>query len=492
MTDERVTDVAIIGGGVTGVGVLRDLALRGLSAIVIEKGDLGNGTSTRNHGLLHSGCRYAVRDPEAALESYHENLILKRIMPGSIEQTGGLFVKLPEDDDDYAERWLASCKRLGIPAVERSVGEVLKEEPFLNRHAEAVYAVPDGAVDDFTLLVDTAEDAVRHGADMLTYHEVTDLILEQDRVIGLNCRNVYTGERIKIYAKLIVNAAGPWETRIAEMAGCPLQLINNKGMLAVFSHRFNKRVINRLRLPSDGDIFVPAHDVTIFGTTGRTVTDPEDVSLDRDELNGMLTEGRALIPAIDTMRLIRAYAGSRPLYQADSALSSGGRNITRGMTLIDHEKRDGIFGLISITGGKLTTFRLMAEKTADLVCHKLGHHAVCTTDCTPVPSRRTTAFQKQPHLAPAARKKLDDWAGTHAEAIEKNLQSPFDRQIICECEQVTWAEIKAAIPKNAPFNLGDIRRRTRLGMGPCQGTFCQFRAAVLAARDGLASADVAE
>lgn len=492
MTDAIETDVVIIGGGVTGIGVLRDLALRGLSAVVIEKGDLGNGTSTRNHGLLHSGCRYAVRDPEAALESYHENLILKRIMSGSVEQTGGLFVKLSEDDDDYAERWLASCKRLGIPVSERSVGEVLKEEPFLNRHAEAVYAVPDGAVDDFTLLVDTAEDAKRYGANVLTYHEVTDLILEQDRVTGLNCRNVRTGEQKVIHAKLIVNAAGPWEMRIAEMAGCPFKLINNKGMLVVFSHRFNKRVINRLRLPSDGDIFVPAHDVTIFGTTGRNVTDPEDISLDREELSGMLTEGRALIPAIDTMRLIRAYAGSRPLYQADAAQTTGGRNVTRGMTLIDHEERDGLSGLISITGGKLTTFRLMAEKTADLVCHKLGHHAACTTDCTPVPSRRTNAFQQQDHLAPAARKKLGYWAGTHAEVIKKNLQSPLDRQIVCECEQVTWAEIKAAMSTDVPFNLGDIRRRTRLGMGPCQGTFCQFRAAALAVRDGLASAEEAQ
>jgi glycerol-3-phosphate dehydrogenase len=94
------TEVVVIGGGVTGAGVLRDLALRGIKAILVEQQDLGHGTSTRNHGLLHSGARYAVRDEEAAIESYRENLILKKTIPGSIEQTGGLFVKVPEDNAD--------------------------------------------------------------------------------------------------------------------------------------------------------------------------------------------------------------------------------------------------------------------------------------------------------------------------------------------------------------------------------------------------------
>ncbi|MDP4107631.1 MAG: FAD-dependent oxidoreductase, partial [Bacillota bacterium] len=93
------TEVIVIGGGATGAGVLRDLALRGIKAILIEQQDLGHGTSTRNHGLLHSGARYAVRDEEAAIESYRENLILKRTIPGSIEQTGGFFAKVAEDED---------------------------------------------------------------------------------------------------------------------------------------------------------------------------------------------------------------------------------------------------------------------------------------------------------------------------------------------------------------------------------------------------------
>lgn len=492
MEERLETQVAVIGGGITGAGILRDLALRGIKAVLIEQGDLGHGTSTRNHGLLHSGARYAVRDPEAAAESYHENLILKKTVPGSIEGTGGLFVKVPEDDDEYARKWLASCKKLGIPADEIPVGQSLQEEPYLDKKIQAVFRVPDGAVDDFTLLVDVVADAVRRGAKALTYHKVTNVLIEQGRAAGVRIRDLLSGTEKEIRADVVVNAAGPWGMEIAQMAGVPLKIINNKGMLVVFSHRFNKRVINRLRMPGDGDIFVPAHDVTIFGTTGINTEDPNDFSLSRPELERMLAAGKTIIPAINEMRLIRAYSGSRPLYQESAGHDSGGRDVTRGMALLDHRERDGLDGFITITGGKLTTFRLMAEKTADLVCKKLGIQAKCTTDTEPIPDRRRKDAFDQANLAPAARHKLKNWAGVRAARIESSLKDEESGHIVCECEQVTWAEIEAAMPEKASFHLGDIRRRTRLGMGPCQGTFCNFRASALAVEKGRATVGEAD
>ncbi|WML28859.1 FAD-dependent oxidoreductase [Neobacillus sp. OS1-32] len=351
MTEMIETDVVVIGGGVTGAGVLRDLALRGIKAVLIEQQDLGHGTSSRNHGLLHSGARYAVRDEEAAIESYQENLILKKTIPGSIEETGGLFAKVPEDADEYVQKWLAACKKVGIPTEQVTLEQALKQEPYLNKKVQAVYRVPDGAVDVFTLVIDVVADAVAHGAKALRYHEVIDVLLDQNRVKGVKVRDVYSGVEKNIYANIVINAAGPWGTQIAQMAGIPLHLINNKGMLAVFSHRFNRQVINRLRIPGDADIFVPAHDVTIFGTTGVNVTDPNDTSLDRQELERMLAEGQALIPSIHEMRMIRAYSGSRPLYQESADLNDkSGRNVSRGIALLDHQKRDGLAGLITITG----------------------------------------------------------------------------------------------------------------------------------------------
>lgn len=486
------TDVVVIGGGATGAGVLRDLALRGIKAILVEQQDLGHGSSTRNHGLLHSGARYAVRDEEAAIESYRENLILKKTIPGSIEETGGLFVKVPEDDDDYVAKWLKSCHKVGIPAEEIPVAKALQQEPFLNKKTEAVYRVPDGAIDGFTMVIDVVADAVSHGARALTYHEVFGVITEQNRVIGVKVRDCFTGEEKKIFSKIVVNAAGPWGTKIAHLAGIPLHLINNKGMLAIFNHRFNKQVINRLRMPGDADIFVPAHDVTIFGTTGINVDDPNDFSLNHHELEEMLAEGKAVIPGINGMRLIRAFSGSRPLYQEAAIADASGRNVTRGLALLDHKGLDGMEGFITITGGKLTTFRYMAEKAVDLISEKLMVKTTCTTDTETVPHRKAENFFKEVDMAPAAKHKLIHWAGTKAQKIESSLQDEAAKVVVCECEQVTWGEIEAVLPEQGRFHLGDIRRRTRLGMGPCQGTFCQHRTAALAVEKGKATVEEAD
>ncbi|WP_019153407.1 anaerobic glycerol-3-phosphate dehydrogenase subunit GlpA [Robertmurraya massiliosenegalensis] len=484
------TQVIVVGGGATGAGVLRDLAVRGIKAILVEQRDLGHGTSSRNHGLLHSGARYAVRDEEAAIESYRENMIIKKTIPGSVEQTGGLFAKVPEDDDAYVQKWVKACEKVGIPVSNIPLEKAFKDEPYLNKNIQSVYSVPDGSIDCFTLVVDVVADAVSRGARALTYHEVIDVIRETNRVTGVIVRNRYSGEETEIHGDIVINAAGPWGAKMAEMAGISLHLINNKGMLAVLNHRFNKQVINRLRLPGDADIFVPAHNVTIFGTTGINVDDPNDFSLNRQELEEMIEEGLALIPDLKEMRLIRAFSGSRPLYQESSVADDSGRSVTRGIALLDHQKRDGVDGFMTITGGKLTTFRFMAEKTVDMVCEKMNMSTKCTTDEEVVPHREASNFFKEVDMAPAAKTKLFHWAGTKATKIEQSLkEKQMDRTVICECEQVTWAEIESTLTKDGHFNLGDIRRRTRLGMGPCQGTFCSFRAAAVAVEKGVATSD---
>lgn len=485
MTQIIETQVVVIGGGATGVGVLRDLALRGIKAILVEQRDLGHGTTHRNHGLLHSGGRYAVKDQEAAIECIQENYILKRTLPGSVDASGGFFAKVPEDPDDYVKQWLEGCKKAGIPTEEIPIAQALKEEPYLAKNVEAVYRVPDGGLDGFTLVVDVVADAVTHGAKALTYHEVVGFLIDQNKVRGVLARDYYTGEIKEIHADMVVNAAGPWGGKIGEMAGVPIHLINNKGMLVIFSHRFNKHVINRLHKSSDGDIFVPAHNVTIFGTTGINVDDPEDTSLDRQEMEGMLAHGFPVVPSIYDMRFIRAFSGSRPLYQESADTSdSSGRNVSRGMALLDHSTRDGLDNFVTITGGKLTTFRLMAEKTVDLVCEKLGVSAKCSTHEEVVPHREAKEFFRDVNMAPAAKSKIGHWAGTRAPKIATDLKKGIGNTVICECEQVTWAEVNSVLPESENFNIGDIRRRTRLGMGPCQGTFCNHRVAAFAVENG--------
>ena len=118
--------------------------MRGFSTILVERGDLATGTTGRFHGLLHSGGRYAVKDPQAARECIAENAVLRRIAADCIEDTGGLFVTTPIDDPDYADRFIAGCQDTGIPAEEIPVAEALRREPRLNPRITRAFVVPDG------------------------------------------------------------------------------------------------------------------------------------------------------------------------------------------------------------------------------------------------------------------------------------------------------------------------------------------------------------
>ena len=143
-------------------------------------------------------------------------------------------------------------------------------------------------------------------------------------------------------------------------------------------------MINRCKMPADGDILVPVHTVAVIGTTDERVADPEMLNIEPWEVALMLAEGDKLVPGLSQSRILRAWAGVRPLYQEDYTGDS--RDATRALALLDHQQRDGVTGFLTITGGKWTTFRLMAEKTMDKCVAQLGVYRPCRTAGTPGPS----------------------------------------------------------------------------------------------------------
>ncbi len=261
------TTVVVIGGGATGVGVLRDLSMRGVAAVLVEARDLAYGTSSRFHGLLHSGGRYAVKDPVSARECIAENAVLRKIARYCVEDTEGFFVRLPEDDAAFEDVWLKACREAGIAAAEISPREALRLEPDLSDKIAAVYRVPDAAVDGFRLCWQNAVSARRYGGRIQTYTEVTGIEQTDGRVSGVRTRHTLTGQTGSIACDFVVSAAGSWVGQIAGLAGISVDVRPDRGTLIAFNHRFTSRVINRLRLPADGDIFVPHGSVTILGTT---------------------------------------------------------------------------------------------------------------------------------------------------------------------------------------------------------------------------------
>lgn len=476
-------DVIIIGGGATGAGTARDCAKRGLKVLLIERLDITAGATGRNHGLLHSGARYAVTDHESAEECIKENMILRKIASHCVEETGGYFITLPEDDLEYQSTFIQSCLKAGINAEEVDPKEALLMEPSINPSIIGAVKVPDGAIDPFRLTTANVIDAKLHGAEILTYHEVIDLILKNGDVCGVSVRNSLTGEKKDILSRIVVNAGGIWSHGIALKAGIKINMFPAKGALLIFGHRVNNKVINRCRKPGDGDILVPGDTISLIGTTSSRIPyeDCDNMEVTAEEVNTLLREGCQLVPTLSTTRILRAYAGVRPLIADDSDPS--GRKISRGIVCMDHKERDGVGGIITVSGGKLMTYRLMAEIATDMVCKKLDIDKKCQTHIDPLPGseQQTNSSEEKKHIISlsipqiAARERH----GTLSKNIKLNDIS--DDTLVCECEQVTVGEIKYAIDSLHVSNLINLRRRTRLGMGTCQGGICASRAAAIMA-----------
>jgi glycerol-3-phosphate dehydrogenase len=453
------TQVLIIGGGATGTAVARDLALRGVACILVERDDLNAGASGRNHGLLHSGARYVARDADAAAECQIEGALLKRLAPQCIQDTGGLFVAVAGDDERYIADFPGLCSKSGISARPIPVGEARELEPSLSSHAIAAYLVPDASIDPFRLSLEMMAQAERCGARLVRRTEVVGFERAGGKIAAARLRHSQTGEEHILTADIVVNAAGAWARGVAQLAGLDVPMLYSKGTLVVTHARLAHRVLNRLRPPGDADIIMPGGTVSIAGTTSVTIDDLSDVRPTVPEVDLIVEEASTLLPALQETRYIRAYAGVRPLIAAEAAVD--GRAVSRGFTLLDH-RRKRVANLITITGGKLTTARLMAERTADLVCARLGVSAPCRTHS--VPLLTTVECQwTEPGFGPRA------WMRAQA----------LDDPLLCECEMVSQRALDSIVAALGSEGHGgvvaDLAMRSRLGKGACQGTFCAVR-----------------
>lgn len=477
---ENTYDVIIIGGGATGAGVARDCSLRGIKALLLERSDISTGATGRNHGLLHSGARYAVTDHESAAECIRENMILRKIASHCVEETDGLFISLPEDGLEYQATFVEACRKAGIRADILDPEEAKRMEPAANPALIGAVRVPDGAVDPFRLTSSNILDAKAHGAEIRTYVEVKELIREQDRIVGVVAYDYHARSEQRFYAQVVVNAGGIWGHGIAAKAGITVNMFPAKGALLIFGHRVNKMVINRCRKPADADILVPGDTISLIGTTSSKVPydQIDNMIVTPEEVDLLLREGEKLSPQLAYTRILRAYAGVRPLVASDD--DPTGRAVSRGIVLLDHAQRDGMQGFITITGGKLMTYRLMAEWATDLVCKKLGINEPCRTAELPLPGsvESKEELERENRNKPLTqRRSAISRHGDMAARIADN--DAVKNSLVCECEEVSIGEVEYAIDNLSVNNLVDLRRRTRVGMGTCQGELCACRAAGL-------------
>ncbi|AXN95308.1 anaerobic glycerol-3-phosphate dehydrogenase subunit A [Pasteurella multocida] len=487
-TSPMTTDVIIIGGGATGTGIARDCALRGVNCVLLERRDIATGATGRNHGLLHSGARYAVNDPESAKECIEENKILRRIARHCVDETEGLFITLPEDDLSYQKQFIQSCTQAGIDAIAIDPDLAKHLEPSVNPDLVGAVVVPDGSIDPFRLTASNMLDATENGARIFTYCEVKDLIQEGGRVIGVSVYDHKYKINRQFFAPVVVNASGIWGQGIAAYADLNIRMFPAKGALLVMGHRINKMVINRCRKPADADILVPGDTICVIGTTSSRIPydQIDNMVVTPEEVDILFREGEKLAPSLRHTRVLRAYAGVRPLVATDDDPS--GRNVSRGIVLLDHAERDGLEGFVTITGGKLMTYRLMAEWATDLVCKKLNKHAECVTATQPLPGSSESRLETNKRVISLPSTIRYSAVYRHGSRATRLLHSErLDRSLVCECEAVTAGEVRYAVDELSVNNLVDLRRRTRVGMGTCQAELCACRAAGLMARFGVAT-----
>ncbi|MBD3190045.1 MAG: anaerobic glycerol-3-phosphate dehydrogenase subunit A [Candidatus Heimdallarchaeota archaeon] len=467
-------EVIIIGGGATGSCIARDLSLRGINCCLIDRGDIASETSSKNHGLLHSGMRYVIKDFESAVECATENKILRKIAKHVIDDQINHFVSINENEFAYAEKALKAAKKANVYFEEVEIEKLFELEPEITPQVQFAVKTKDSAIDSFRWTIENALSAKFNGATILTYHNVDHLLLtKKGHVRGVKATNLLNKERKKIEAEIVVNAAGPWAGEVAALANIQIPMVPSKGTMVVFGRRICNGGIQRLRPSGDGDILVAHQTTSILGTTSIPVEDPDKAIPTWDEAERQINDFTKVIPSIAQAKVIRLFCGVRPLVEIQGKT---GREASRSIILIDHENEgiNQVNGFITITSGKLITSRHMAEITADLVAKKLGNKSKCQTHKEPLPGSRGELTSKELlqefRITPAAANRLIAKQGARAKRILEAY--PEDNYTLCECENILASEIRWAINSEFAMTLDDIRRRTRVGMGVCQGTFC--------------------
>jgi len=445
---EEKYDVVVIGGGATGAAVARDCAMRGLKTLLLEKEDFAYGTTGRCSGLLHGGPRYLLTEPEIVEASCKESGVIQRIASSLVFRVPFLLLVFKGDkygidllDAYFREYDRYSRARGGRPHTVLGRREVLEANPLVSREVEGAIGFDEFGVDVFRLTLLTALSAEKHGAKLMTHCEVVDIGSSRVRFY-----DKVRGRLLEARFEVAVNAAGPWAPQVAKLAGARVELRLTRGTHLIYPRQLFTTAIAMQAIDGREVMLIPHQSSMLLGTTDEDhYASPDEAYPTRDEVMYLLQAAYRAVPALREVKPVRAMAGVRPL------LPEWGKreeDVTRGFRVIDHEEL-GEASLISVVGGKMVLHRLMAEEATDLICRKLGAREKCRT---------------------------------HLEAIDGELSwraepTPRSESYCCECERVLASGVKEAVREHAR-TLVDVRRRTRIGMGLCQGVSCSYKAAL--------------
>jgi glycerol-3-phosphate dehydrogenase len=376
-------DVLVVGGGITGAGVARDAAMRGLRTALVEKDDFASGTSSRSSRLVHGGVRYLEHgDLRLVFEASHERRVLRRLAPHLVRP---LAFTWPVYAGARIARWklAAGLTLYDLLATFRNVARherltaagVLRREPrLLSRELLGGARYWDALTDDARLTLATVRSAVDAGAVAVNHARVSALVKDGARVAGAHVVDELDGADAQVRARVTVNATGPWSDDTERLAGATASsaVHGSKGVhLMVPRTRVGNEAALTLLTRQDGRVFfvLPAGDFAIIGTTDTfEPVSPDEVRASSRDVEYLLEAANHFFPAARLNRddVITAWAGLRPLVASDASADDPGA-VSR-----EHAVTERVPGLVRVTGGKLTTYRVMARDTVDAVQRSLG------------------------------------------------------------------------------------------------------------------------
>jgi glycerol-3-phosphate dehydrogenase len=376
-------DLLVIGGGINGAGIARDAAMRGLRTILVEQNDLGSGTSSRSSRLIHGGLRYLEQGEFGlVLEANRERRTLLRIAPHLVWPLPFVF---PIHRGDRISRWRLAAGMLLYDSLalfrnvrtHRMLGKraMLEAEPMLrDRGLLGGARYYDAQCDDARLVIATARSAIHHGALVANYVSVRSLERTAGRVVGAQLEDRLTGEHGVIRASVVVNATGPWADRLRRLedSGAAPLVQPTKGVhIVVDRARIDNRHAIAFTSPIDGRVMfvLPWGELSYIGTTDTdTVEPPEDLKVTADDIVYLLRSVNSRFPSARlAMEDVRAsWAGLRPLVLDRDRRSASNRPR-------EHVIVQGSGGMLTVVGGKLTTYRSMAAEVVDQAMRELRH-----------------------------------------------------------------------------------------------------------------------
>lgn len=495
----ELLDVLVIGGGIVGAGLIRDLALNGgIKAGLIEQGDFANGTSNATSQLIHGGFRYLLkRDIELVKNSRREREILCRIAPNLVKPIP--LALLCYKGDPYplagiqlAARYYNCLSKTDEQEKSIAIRDVRKIRhlvgPIATNTLKGCILLWDSMVDDARLTLATVKDAHWHGAIIANYVRFLDFVGQpktvntENRIYKVTAEDVISGQRFEISARKIVSATGPWSDDIwrkdPSYDGIPRLLTENaKGVHLLLPRcgkeddagaygliSFTQVEKQRRRNPRVIFILPGAHNTSIVGTTETTPEeDLASVRPSANEATYLLSEAQRIFPkkTLNKDTIIAAYAGTRPLISAKRHTHGLAKT---GFVSREHLITESPSGIMYLYGGKLTTHRQMAEETVDHLAAFLNVPRACKTAIYPLPNAVGEAsgadaerLVKRYGEGYSTILKFITEDGTLAEPVTPSL--PF-----------TKAELLYAYRDEMAITLEDLLwRRTRIGWTPGQG-----------------------